>query len=85
MRGRKPKNRQHYVSDKKPIKKESPNEGTETRSYKKYMCCMPVYIKKESPNEGTETVRTLNDESHYKAYEIKKESPNEGTETQSGY
>ena len=35
------------------IKKESPNEGTETRIYGR--CDMRLYIKKESPNEGTET------------------------------
>ena len=61
------------------IKKESPNEGTETISYEivdKY----EKRIKKESPNEGTET---LGDFPHYKVnnFLIKKESPNEGTET----
>ena len=61
------------------IKKESPNEGTETfdelsKDVKEKL------IKKESPNEGTETpggewilAGVFN--------VIKKESPNEGTET----
>ena len=36
------------------IKKESPNEGTETR-YAFSLLYHGVAIKKESPNEGTET------------------------------
>ena len=38
------------------IKKESPNEGTETYGYKKLISYrFAGTIKKESPNEGTET------------------------------
>ena len=37
------------------IKKESPNEGTETRLARLETFCSTVGIKKESPNEGTET------------------------------
>ena len=60
------------------IKKESPNEGTETSFYLPFL--RPhLSIKKESPNEGTETSpkcgRMVSSPS------IKKESPNEGTET----
>ena len=36
------------------IKKESPNEGTETKRIK-CICVSVQAIKKESPNEGTET------------------------------
>ena len=36
------------------IKKESPNEGTETHNTIYYHFFLP-FIKKESPNEGTET------------------------------
>ena len=61
------------------IKKESPNEGTETSSVGKLINRNTIAIKKESPNEGTETgsefVVTALDGA------IKKESPNEGTET----
>ena len=38
------------------IKKESPNEGTETTSANQPLVGF-VKIKKESPNEGTETRR----------------------------
>ena len=37
------------------IKKESPNEGTETRAFFLYIQFLQKLIKKESPNEGTET------------------------------
>ena len=37
------------------IKKESPNEGTETRLYRIVIRNHIFFIKKESPNEGTET------------------------------
>ena len=39
------------------IKKESPNEGTETSPYETIMLKTTGLIKKESPNEGTETRR----------------------------
>ena len=38
------------------IKKESPNEGTETWAYFHYSSPPFSMIKKESPNEGTETI-----------------------------
>ena len=39
------------------IKKESPNEGTETQGHSTdYPVLHEPEIKKESPNEGTETV-----------------------------
>ena len=61
------------------IKKESPNEGTETDFSGCSVLLAPI-IKKESPNEGTETNPVCRrDESSYAG--IKKESPNEGTET----
>ena len=41
----------------RPIKKESPNEGTETLLVDKSDIVSYLHIKKESPNEGTETVR----------------------------
>ena len=47
------------------IKKESPNEGTETPLK---FCIVPddLYIKKESPNEGTETAKGYQEgETHY--------------------
>ena len=62
------------------IKKESPNEGTETVDsgfVKTYLRQMK--IKKESPNEGTETYQLANYRANF--HLIKKESPNEGTET----
>ena len=37
------------------IKKESPNEGTETIPFLTFFCKLSFSIKKESPNEGTET------------------------------
>ena len=37
------------------IKKESPNEGTETLFVKRSIINTKHSIKKESPNEGTET------------------------------
>ena len=37
------------------IKKESPNEGTETRQRQPSIKVKTLQIKKESPNEGTET------------------------------
>ena len=40
------------------IKKESPNEGTETRLYRIVIRNHIFFIKKESPNEGTETFHT---------------------------
>ena len=62
------------------IKKESPNEGTETFSPYKNVCqCALLMIKKESPNEGTETL--LCNFFLILRKQIKKESPNEGTET----
>ena len=38
-----------------PIKKESPNEGTETEYFPLNVGRITTEIKKESPNEGTET------------------------------
>ena len=62
------------------IKKESPNEGTETQCFNYLKQRGYIQIKKESPNEGTETTGIT---SPYQAYQglIKKESPNEGTKT----
>ena len=40
------------------IKKESPNEGTETRLLFPHIHEPALIIKKESPNEGTETIST---------------------------
>ena len=62
------------------IKKESPNEGTETRLAIFYVCLGCTVIKKESPNEGTETIEYFR-LIVVKIIGIKKESPNEGTET----
>ena len=42
------------------IKKESPNEGTETAGKAGMYICKFFIIKKESPNEGTETTSSLN-------------------------
>ena len=39
------------------IKKESPNEGTETRRLSPPCSVSTGSIKKESPNEGTETLQ----------------------------
>ena len=61
------------------IKKESPNEGTETPSRLGYNAMYDKPIKKESPNEGTETEIRAATKALMK--KIKKESPNEGTET----
>ena len=46
------------------IKKESPNEGTETPLK---FCIVPddLYIKKESPNEGTETIASMSPFVHH--------------------
>ena len=39
------------------IKKESPNEGTETcYGFRRTIALKGTFIKKESPNEGTETM-----------------------------
>ena len=79
MRGRKlsvcQRDRQCYAF----IKKESPNEGTETRISGLYLSPVLDNIKKESPNEGTETIEIIN--AIIEIHNIKKESPNEGTET----
>ena len=78
MRGRK---RVGHLSDRtvvRFIKKESPNEGTETSSAVPLL--LLLVIKKESPNEGTETIFCKFLECHVNNL-IKKESPNEGTET----
>ena len=64
-----------------PIKKESPNEGTETGADALIPSLSVTFmIKKESPNEGTETV-CVHVFYKRKGDIIKKESPNEGTET----
>ncbi len=48
------------------IKKESPNEGTETGGILQYQQVLFRRIKKESPNEGTETTqRQLKDSRRY--------------------
>ena len=55
MRGRK----QLFLtlfSFQRTIKKESPNEGTETRRSMHQVFSCFIHIKKESPNEGTETI-----------------------------
>ena len=44
----------YYYCHKHTIKKESPNEGTETFPKTLVTFILP-HIKKESPNEGTET------------------------------
>ena len=54
MRGRKQMSGGRNVSRQTEIKKESPNEGTETRFRRDSRTGQP-FIKKESPNEGTET------------------------------
>ena len=61
------------------IKKESPNEGTET-SVTVNLKFSRMVIKKESPNEGTETIKRIKCIC-VSVQAIKKESPNEGTET----
>ena len=56
MRGRKPASSLKYMAaDASRIKKESPNEGTETL-IKRFLSFSSALIKKESPNEGTETL-----------------------------
>ena len=74
---------QHFkpmIASRNNIKKESPNEGTETSLASELYPPQDGLIKKESPNEGTETA-------YHSAHifstqrNIKKESPNEGTET----
>ena len=65
------------------IKKESPNEGTETQFAYDGTNFHLSSIKKESPNEGTETPCYIF-VVHIQRYIIKKESPNEGTETNAG-
>ena len=62
------------------IKKESPNEGTETIWDISVIFFASKQIKKESPNEGTETI-DLSYTMNIDRETIKKESPNEGTET----
>ena len=54
MRGRKLHPPWNDGGNREIIKKESPNEGTETAFYK-IETYEYVLIKKESPNEGTET------------------------------
>ena len=61
------------------IKKESPNEGTETVCLRDSVV-IAALIKKESPNEGTETLSVISS-MRISIFFIKKESPNEGTET----
>ena len=61
------------------IKKESPNEGTETL-FLTLFSFQRTPIKKESPNEGTET-RIISVSFDDVFQHIKKESPNKGTET----
>ena len=64
------------------IKKESPNEGTETNKPRYQLTNYAADIKKESPNEGTETFfMTAGLIIPFVSACIKKESPNEGTET----
>ena len=56
MRGRKRAKDNSCVCDKSNlIKKESPNEGTETDASRLMTRLISAMIKKESPNEGTET------------------------------
>ena len=78
MRGRKPDYNRTIKSSNDKIKKESPNEGTETMSGGRNAFRLPD-IKKESPNEGTETSSRTAQNIHLPSF-IKKESPNEGTE-----
>ena len=74
MRGRKLSI--HFLSSfikKLYIKKESPNEGTETVTAP-YKCHLFLrIIKKESPNEGTETVKLIF--IHYQTLNDKKRIP----------
>ena len=56
MRGRKQHRfRKGILSPLHRIKKESPNEGTETRFMDHFFVMIQISYKKESPNEGTET------------------------------
>ena len=80
MRGRKPPLKRFFSVSEYIIKKESPNEGTETRIISVSFDDVFQHIKKESPNEGTET-RTAESCKLLRLRGIKKESPNEGTET----
>ena len=57
MRGRKLISLLVTLPTKSLIKKESPNEGTETLSCMKVTDSDGISDKKESPNEGTEKVR----------------------------
>ena len=83
MRGRKPDiTRYTIIFFPFLIKKESPNEGTETRSSLSTIHLIRTRIKKESPNEGTETY-ICSGIFLIATSAIKKESPNEGTETPS--
>ena len=82
MRGRKPLSCPLMLQTVlRLIKKESPNEGTETQAYRGLFTDCLFQIKKESPNEGTETSPIAIFISSFVAALIKKESPNEGTET----
>ena len=78
MRGRKLISLLVTLPTKSLIKKESPNEGTETLSCMKVTDSDGISDKKESPNEGTETSSAV---PLLLLLVIKKESPNEGTET----
>ena len=79
MRGRKPICISTSSINWRIIKKESPNEGTETRIISVSFDDVFQHIKKESPNEGTET-RTAESCKLLRLRGIKKESPNEGAE-----
>ena len=81
MRGRKLGNGTQLMCIVKGIKKESPNEGTETLSCMKVTDSDGISDKKESPNEGTETSSAV---PLLLLLVIKKESPNKGTETNHG-
>ena len=60
MRGRKQLKSNRYVYWREiSIKKESPNEGTETIDLFDAYVDVSLHIKKESPNEGTETVSRI--------------------------
>ena len=69
MRGRKQVELVPYSANSTAIKKESPNEGTET-SLPMMDEIFILHIKKESPNEGTETglqeTATVNESGLYK-------------------
>ena len=53
-------------NDFKPIKKESPNEGTETRPKREYMISIGAWNKKRIPEwgDGNQTVLHNNDHPH---------------------